>query len=238
MLRWNLAFGARCKRLAVQGDGGIESVVSRRIGSRRYNKRKARTSARAKSRAKRQEKREGTHVEAPPSRFPDWDLEDPLSWEEKFGNFNLSRFGADGPSQPPPKIAPVKPLRSDLLALHELADYPEPPRRRVRLGKSAHAIYGFGDASKDGFGASIEVEGVGIIWQNGVWNLSIREESSNFWEFKNLVESIENFVVAGTLSKAMSCFYLPIIRLLRLPFLRELPQAKNFLTFGAAIKKD
>jgi hypothetical protein len=63
----------------------------------------------------------------------------------------------------------------------------------------AHAIYGFGDASKDGFGASIEIEGRGVVWRSGTWSRTMREESSNYREFKNLVEMIEKHVEDGTL---------------------------------------
>jgi hypothetical protein len=133
------------------------------------------SSRKAKARANKR-KRGAKGSESSAERIPDWDMEDPISWEEKFGNFNLSRFGEDGRSAPPPKVRPVRRLKEDLRAMHELTDYDEPPRRRVRLGKFARAIYGFGDASKDGFGASIDIVGKGVVWRSGVWNLSIREE--------------------------------------------------------------
>jgi hypothetical protein len=60
-----------------------------------------------------------------------------------FGNFNLARFGIESDSAPPSKVAPVKRLKGDLRALHELTDYEKPPRRKARLGKTARVIYGF-----------------------------------------------------------------------------------------------
>jgi hypothetical protein len=152
----------------------------------------------AKARAKKR-RRGATTFDAGAEMAPDWDMEDPLSWEEKFGNFNLSRFGEGGMDAPPPKVRPVKRLKDDLKALHELTDFEEPPRRKARLGKAARAVCGFGDASKDGFGASIDIDGKGVVWRSGVWNVSIREESSNFREFRNLVESIERFVASDDL---------------------------------------
>ena len=92
-------------------------------------------------------------------------------WEEKFGNFNLTRFDSDDLLRPPLKNAPVKRLKDDLYALHESTHHEKPPRRLVSLGKFVWAVYGFGDASKDGFGAFIE----GVIWRTGVWNLSIED---------------------------------------------------------------
>jgi hypothetical protein len=161
-------------------------------------KKGAGASRHAKARAKKR-RRGATAFDAGAGMAPDWDMEDPLSWEEKFGNFNLSRFGEGGMDAPPPKVRPVKRLKDDLKALHELTDFEEPPRRKARLGKAARAMCGFGDASKDGFGASIDIDGKGVVWRSGAWNVSIREESSNFREFRNLVESIESFVASGDL---------------------------------------
>jgi hypothetical protein len=180
------------------GDDGCKTGLGSSLGVEGSKKRKVGSSAKGQTRAKRRRKGAPVTTEEP-TRFADWDLEDPLSWEEKFGNFNLARFDDGEDLGPPLKVAPVKRLKDDLRALHALTHHEKPPRRMARLGKFARAVYGFGDASKDGFGASIEVLNHGVIWRSGVWNLSIREESSNFREFKNLVESIEKFVADGTL---------------------------------------
>jgi hypothetical protein len=127
------------------------------------------------------------------------DPEDPLSWEEKFGNFNLSRFDGEDQDQPPKHVRPVKRLTGDLKALIALTQSTEPPQCNVRPGRRANAIYGFGGASKDGLGASLEIEGKGVMWRSGAWNWSMREESSNYREFRNLVEMIESLVDKGTL---------------------------------------
>jgi hypothetical protein len=99
-----------------------------------------------------------SELEAPVPMF--LDPEDPLSWEEKFGNNNLSRFGDDSVlTCPPVRVRPVKRLEADVRALLELTSSEDPPHRSVRPGQQAHAIYGFGDASKDGFGVSVEIPG-------------------------------------------------------------------------------
>jgi hypothetical protein len=137
-------------------------------------------------------------VENPVSMF--LDPEDPLSWEEKFGNFNLSRFGEDGTTQPPSMVRPVKRLRADIKAMMELTESEDAPRRPVRPGKVANAIYGFGDASKDGFGVSIEIQVKGIVmWRSGTWSQTMREESSNYQEFCNLVETVKSLARKGAL---------------------------------------
>jgi hypothetical protein len=127
------------------------------------------------------------------------DPEDPLAWDDKFGNFNLSRFGDKELEQPPSKVHPVKRLEIDLTTMLLLTESEDAPRRNVRPGQSAHAIYGFGNASKDGFRGLVEVEGKGIVWRSGTWNHTMREESSNYREFSNLVEVIESLVKKGTL---------------------------------------
>ncbi len=81
----------------------------------------------------------------------------------------------------------------------KLAVSEDAPHQSVRPAKSARAIHGFGDASKDGFGASIEVEGKGIVWRSGAWSLFVRQESSNFREFRNLLEMIAALVDDGSL---------------------------------------
>jgi hypothetical protein len=136
-------------------------------------------------------------VERPEPMFAD--PEDPLSWEEKFGNFNLSQFGESELVRPPVRVRPVKRLKADVRAMMVLTRSEEPPSRSVRPGKRATAIYGFGDASKDGFGASFEIEGVGLVWRSGNWNWSMRDESSNYREFRNIVEIIESRVADGSL---------------------------------------
>jgi hypothetical protein len=108
------------------------------------------------------------------------DPEDPLPWEEKFSNFYLSKFGESEPTRPPARVRPVKRLQEDVRAMMLLTESEDAPPRSVRPGQRAHAIYGFGDASKDGFGASLEAEGMGVVCRSGTWNRSIREESSNF----------------------------------------------------------
>jgi hypothetical protein len=88
------------------------------------------------------------------------DPEDPHSWEEKFGNFNLSKFGESEPTRPPARVRPVKRLQEDVWAMMLLTESEDAPPRSVWPGQRAHAICGIGDASKDRFGASLEAEGM------------------------------------------------------------------------------
>ena len=100
-----------------------------------------------------------------------------------------------------PSLLPAVPrLAKDLKALDLFLASEKVPWRFVRGNKICVAIYGFGDASKAGFGSTLE-EGNGSIWfRLGVWGCSLEEESSNFRELTNLVESIEERIKEGGLN--------------------------------------
>jgi len=60
--------------------------------------------------------------------------------------------------------------------------------------------YGFGDASGVGYGLSIFIEGQGILWETGLWDWTIKEESlSNYKELKNIVNLLHNYTRDGFL---------------------------------------
>ena len=100
----------------------------------------------------------------------------------------------------PEVLLSVPRLAKDLKALDLFLASAKVPWRFVRGKKICVAIYGFGDASKAGFGSTFE-EGNGSIWfRLGVWGCTLEEESSNFRELINLVESIEERVAEGGFS--------------------------------------
>jgi hypothetical protein len=110
-------------------------------------------------------------------------------------------------------VYPVSRLQDDLDCLLELTEAETPPRRKVRMTSQARVIYGFGDASKQGFGASIELPDKNIFWRFGQWRLReeqvilaagkgisfIEERSSNYRELRNLVETLEDTFRKGLL---------------------------------------
>jgi hypothetical protein len=91
---------------------------------------------------------------------------------------------------PPPKVKAVSRLLHDLNALWTFFQVDTPPWRYVRGKRVCVVRYGFGDASKGGFGASIEGT-QGIWYRLGVWGSDSSEDSSNFRELCNLVETLE-----------------------------------------------
>ena len=62
-------------------------------------------------------------------------------------------------------------------------------------------IYGFVDASKSGFGASLQLED-GIKYRIGTWSKDEENESSNYREFANAVETLEEEEHNGTINNA------------------------------------
>jgi hypothetical protein len=62
-------------------------------------------------------------------------------------------------------------------------------------------VYGFGDASKGGFGWSIDF-GNGVRFECGEWCEDIQGESSNYREFRNLVNALLRAAEEGRLKGA------------------------------------
>ena len=89
----------------------------------------------------------------------------------------------------------------DLEALKEFCEPKKPPLRFIR-GKAIYiARYGFGDASKTGFGSTFETE-EGISYRYGTWSSDGEDNSSNFRELENLAQSLEYEVEKGTMKGA------------------------------------
>jgi len=75
------------------------------------------------------------------------------------GEDDGSYIMSTSPKKPPKLVTPVPRLLSDLEVLNEFFSTPEPPYRFVRGNKMTLVKYGFGDASKSGFGSTIETNG-------------------------------------------------------------------------------
>jgi len=102
-----------------------------------------------------------------------------------------------------PKVRPetVKPsirFVKSIDALHSLFSCDEPPKVTVRTSDVNFIVYGFADASKSGFGASLEYAD-GLYYRVGTWSQDEDSCSSNFREFSNVVETIEEEIQKGKL---------------------------------------
>jgi len=105
-----------------------------------------------------------------------------------------------------PKLRPktVKALprfRKSVDALQALFSCDEPPSVTVRTADVQFIVYGFADASKSGFGASLEYVD-GVRYRVGTWSSDEDNASSNFREFANIVETIEEEVNNGRLKNS------------------------------------
>jgi hypothetical protein len=90
-------------------------------------------------------------------------------------------------SNSPTTVKAVPRLTSDIRALEELTQGNVPLLRRVRARKTGRVLYGFGDASKAAFGATIQIEDR-LLYQYGQWSSEIVESKSSNWrELSNLV---------------------------------------------------
>ena len=139
-----------------------------------------------------------------------------------------------GPEVYAPKdgfTTPVPRLVDDVAALIQLSQFKLPPLRVVRPSHVVQVFYGFGDASGKQFGATLSENyncrgrlsenkhaKEGIRYRVGLWSPEEEEESSNYKELKNLVDTIKEEAAAGRLkdcelfiftdnSTAEGCFY-------------------------------
>jgi hypothetical protein len=113
---------------------------------------------------------------------------------------------------PPVRVKGAPRLRNDLRALQLLLESSAPPKRKVRSSKVLEIFYGFGDASAVGHSTNFqgvrrlenETFEVGdrIYYRYGHWCQKVSEESSNYRELLNLVESLEAQVASGRLQGA------------------------------------
>jgi hypothetical protein len=111
----------------------------------------------------------------------------------------------------PPNYQDIKdPLRAkvvprfldDLQALELLFDADLPPEALVRSKNIVTLMYGFCDASGRGFGSTIQGRG-GVRYRIGTWESDAEDQSSNWREFENAVESCESEAAADRLRGAM-----------------------------------
>jgi hypothetical protein len=117
-----------------------------------------------------------------------------LSIEERARNFKKKQS-----DDAPATLAPVPRLSYDLKALKELFSSEFPTLRLIRGAHINVALFSFGDASGGGFGSSWQV-GDSIEFRFGTWDESISNESSNYRELRNLVDTLEEINISKGLS--------------------------------------
>jgi hypothetical protein len=121
-------------------------------------------------------------------------------------NHKLSQATNNGPVEACPRgptdgiTRPAPRFLADLLALTALSNFPSPPLRLVRGKVIFAAMYGFGDASGKGFGFTSDNGSGDVGYRIGTWGKDAENESSNYRELRNLVETAEEEAAAGKLT--------------------------------------
>jgi hypothetical protein len=94
-----------------------------------------------------------------------------------------------------------------LYALGEILSPPTPPDVLViRSNAILQIIYRFGDASGKGFGSMVMSE-QGVKIHIGLWEPDAEDESSNWKEFENVVEALEEEGENGALDGCLVYFF-------------------------------
>jgi hypothetical protein len=123
-------------------------------------------------------------------------LDDGITEEEIY---ELLNSGAPG------TVQPVDRFFDDLEFLIPFFASETPPKVMVRATLLFLVVYGFGDASGKGFGSTFTVPN-GISYRIGVWGPDETDESSNWKEFQNVVESLEEEAESGRLDNSQVYF--------------------------------
>jgi len=107
-----------------------------------------------------------------------------------------------GTAEHPEFVEAVPRFKADLKALNKFFESESPVEVPVRSKHVAYVVYGFGDASKEGFGNSLLLND-GLSIHIGIWNYASKDKSSNFREFRNVVKGIRK---EGERGKLKDCF--------------------------------
>jgi hypothetical protein len=106
----------------------------------------------------------------------------------------------------PKTVRLVPRLAEDVRALMLLLSGEEPPVVTLPAKSIYMVKYGFGDASGKGFGATFALK-MGVSYRIGVWRKNRDNESSNWLEFTNVVESLEDEAASDRLDSTMVFFF-------------------------------
>ena len=107
----------------------------------------------------------------------------------------------DDNQEAPTMVTASPSLINDVKALAEIFEQASVPVVSVRCRKLLTVVYGFGDASGTGLGSTFTC-GSGFNFRIGVWGAEEDEESSNWKEFTNVVEALEEEGAEGNLNNS------------------------------------
>jgi hypothetical protein len=111
----------------------------------------------------------------------------------------------EGPA-PPKVVSATYRLQQDLFALREILKPLSPPAVLIRSNVILQIVYGFGDASGKGFGSTV-LSKRGVKFRIGLWEPDAEDESSNWKEFENVVEALQEEGQSGALDGCLVYFF-------------------------------
>jgi hypothetical protein len=120
-------------------------------------------------------------------------LEDGLISNEEFDSV-MNEHVTDAPTE----VVASPRFAKDVGALMEMFKAEVPPVVGLRSKHIVTVVYGFGDASGTGLGATFTC-GTGLTFRIGVWGTTESDQSSNWREFANVVDSLEEEARSGNL---------------------------------------
>ena len=106
----------------------------------------------------------------------------------------------------PVTVKPLQHFVDNLVCLVKIFSMDCPPTIVLRSLRVFLIIYGFGDASGKGFGSTFS-RGEDISYRIGTWGEDESDESSNWREFTNVVESLEEEAEGGRLNNTAVYFF-------------------------------
>jgi hypothetical protein len=109
-------------------------------------------------------------------------------------------------AEAPKTVKPVPRFLDDLGCLVRIFSSEAPPVIVLRSLFVFMVVYGFGDASGKGFGSTFG-RGDAISYRIGIWGAHEEEESSNWREFTNVVEALEEEGEEGRLTNTKVYFF-------------------------------
>ena len=129
------------------------------------------------------------------------DNRDREGWRQTNGEDRRLAIPEGQGARAPTLTKTVPRLRGDVAALVAFTEEAHPPQIPVRASKTAGA-YLWGDASGEGFGNCLWIEGESTIdLAYGTWEDAVTEQSSNFREAYNLILALERLAKGGKIQK-------------------------------------
>jgi hypothetical protein len=104
---------------------------------------------------------------------------------------------------PPEKKKGIQRFGRDLFATSEMLAADSPPEVNVRSSAIFMIVYGLASVSGKGFGGTIMGKD-GTRYRIGIWDKNTKEETSNFREFENVAEALEEEAEKGNSKRRRS----------------------------------